>query len=234
MRRAALLLAALLPAALAPASGLALAGESPAARVRILFPRGGQTLDRVVTIRGEAVGVTAPRLTLVLNGVALSVPRDGDAFATTQVLAPGENSIRVRAEAGGLTVEDDVCVYALVPQKDLRVTLTWDTPATDVDLWVTGPDGEKVFYQQKQGAAGGTLDTDVTTGFGPETFTHARALEGTYRIQAHYFGGAPPTRVTVVVVRGEGTPDEERATFLGVLARPNDVLEVGAFVVRAR
>jgi uncharacterized protein YfaP (DUF2135 family) len=208
------------------------AKEAPAPlAVSILSPRGGQTRERVVTIRGTVSGFTGERVTLVLNGVAMSVPRSGDGFSSPQVLAPGSNAIRAVVEEGGRTASDDVAVFARVPAKDLRVTLTWDTPATDVDLWVTGPDGEKVFYQQRQGKQGGTLDTDVTTGFGPETFTQARATPGTYRVQAHYYGGAAPTRVRVTVVRGEGTPQEERTELGGVLLRPQEVLEVGEFVV---
>lgn len=207
--------------------------EKPAQRpvVTITSPRGGQTRSRIIAIKGTLADVQAERLTLVLNGVPLSIPRSGDAFETQQVLAPGPNTIRVIAEGEGAVAADQVTVHALVPPKDLRITLTWDTPGTDVDLWVTGPDGEKVYYQHKQGAAGGTLDTDVTSGFGPETYTQARAAPGTYRVQAHYYGGAPPTRVTVTVIRGEGTPREERRVFRAVLLQKEDVVEVGELVV---
>jgi uncharacterized protein YfaP (DUF2135 family) len=205
--------------------------SSPPLSVRIAAPRGGQTRERLVTIAGEVRGLTGDRLTLVLNGVALSIPRSGDAFSTPQVLAPGLNTLRVVAIEGTARAEDEVALYASVPGKDLRVTLTWDTPATDIDLWVTGPDGEKVFYQHKQGAAGGTLDTDVTTGYGPETYTQARAVPGTYRVQAHFYGGGVPTRVAVNVIRGEGSEEEERSAFRGVLLRPGDVVEVGEFAV---
>ncbi len=47
-----------------------------------------------------------------------------------------------------------------------------------MDLWVTGPDGEKVFYSNQRGKAGGTLDVDVTDGYGPETYTQARLQPG--------------------------------------------------------
>ena len=206
---------------------------APAAvpKIRITSPRGGQTRDRVVSITGEVAGVKSDRLTLVLNGVPLSIPRDGNKFATQQVLAPGWNAIRVRGGSDLRPVEDQVAVFAKVPRKDLRITLTWDTAGTDVDLWVTGPDGEKVNYQHKQGKAGGTLDVDVTNGRGPETYTQARLMSGTYRIQAHYYGNGPPTKVEVTVIEGEGTVDERRKTFQGILLRKDDVLEVGQLVV---
>lgn len=196
-------------------------------RLTLTAPRGGQTQERVVTIRGTCVGVKAERLTLVLNGVPLSIPRNADGFESPQVLAPGLNTIRVLAEEPGGAVEDSVALYARVPAKDLRVTLTWDTPSTDVDLWVTGPDGEKVFYGHRNGSLGGTLDTDVTTGFGPETFTLARLAKGAWRIQAHYYGGQVPTWVEVNVIEREGQADEARRTFRGLLVAAGDVLEVG-------
>lgn len=230
MRRLVLVLSVLL---LAGHVALPAAAEKPTRRptVTITSPRCGQTRSRVIKIAGTLEGVEAKRLTLVLNGVPLSIPRNGDAFETQQVLAPGPNTIRVVAQEQEGVAADQVTVHALVPPKDLRITLTWDTPGTDVDLWVTGPDGEKVYYQHKQGAAGGTLDTDVTTGYGPETYTQARTEPGTYRVQAHYYGGAPPTRVTVTVIRGEGTPREERHVFRGVLLKKDDVAEVGEFVI---
>jgi uncharacterized protein YfaP (DUF2135 family) len=214
---------------LAAAPPLARAEPAPAVtpRLRILAPLGGQTRERVVTIRGELAGIASQRLTLVLNGVPLSIARGEAGFETQQVLAPGRNSIRVLAEEAGRVIEDSVTLHARVPAKDLRVTLTWDTPATDVDLWVTGPDGEKVFYSHRQGALGGTLDTDVTTGYGPETFTLARLVPGAWRIQAHYFGGQAPTWVAVTVVEREGQPDEARRVFRGLLLAVGDVLEVG-------
>ncbi|MHC5012077.1 MAG: DUF2135 domain-containing protein [Planctomycetota bacterium] len=206
---------------------------APPAAVKITAPAGGQTRERVVTIQGTVTGADADaeRLTLVLNGVPLSIPVADGKFATSQVLAPGWNAVRVVLEEDGRTAEDEVAVYAMVPPKDLRITLTWDTPATDIDLWVTGPDGEKIYYQYKQGTAGGTLDTDVTTGYGPETYTQARAQPGVYRVQAHYYGGAPPTRATLTVIRGEGTPKEERRVFRALLLKAGDIAEAGEFVV---
>jgi uncharacterized protein YfaP (DUF2135 family) len=230
--------------ALAAAAAAASAEDPPAPAapvVRITSPRGGQTGERVIAIRAQVEGYRGGRATLVLNGVPMSVAATpagpGGALRAVdvpQVLSPGLNSIRVLVEQDGRTAEDGVSVYAQVPAKDLRVTLTWDRPATDVDLWVTGPDGEKVMYSNRQGKAGGTLDTDVTTGFGPETYTHARLRKGTYRLQAHYYGAseAAPCRVEVTTVRFEGTPEEERRVFRGVLLEPGDVLEVGEVLSR--
>lgn len=197
--------------------------------LRILTPRGGQTRQRVVTVKGTTPGTSNEQLTLVLNGVPLPLPASGGAFQTQQVLAPGWNSIRIERGKGAQREVDEVAVFARVPRKDLRIAMTWDTPGTDIDLWVTGPDGEKVFYSHKQGAAGGALDVDVTTGYGPETYTQARIQRGRYRVQAHYYGSGPPTRVTVTVIQHEGTSEERREVFRGILVRRNEILEVANF-----
>jgi uncharacterized protein YfaP (DUF2135 family) len=200
--------------------------------VRIDTPRGGQTTERIVSVSGTVTGYAGDRLTLVFNGVPMSVAVTSGRFQQPQVLSPGLNALRAVVSRDGVMRDDSVSVFARVPAKDLRVTLTWDTPGTDVDLWVTSPDGEKVMYSHREGKAGGTLDTDVTSGFGPETYTQARVVRGTFRIQAHAYRIDRPTRIVVTTIRDEGTPDEERRTFRAVLWRTGDVAEVGDLVVR--
>ena len=63
-------------------------------------------------------------------------------------------------------------------ENDIKVYLTWDTDHSDVDLWVTNPAGEKVFYSHKNGKFGEALYDDVTTGYGPESFTAPKAAPG--------------------------------------------------------
>jgi len=214
--------------ALGPAAGAEPA--PPPLGVRLESPRGGMTSERVVTVRGLVEGLPEGRATLVFNGVPLSVAVTAGRFEQPQVLAPGLNTLRVVVARDGVEATDEVALFAQVPAKDLRVTLTWDTPGTDIDLWVTGPDGEKVFYGHRAGKAGGTLDTDVTTGFGPETYTQARLPKGTLRVQAHAYRVDRPTRVELTTIRFEGTPDEDRRTFRAVLLRTGDVAEVGEVV----
>lgn len=49
----------------------------------------------------------------------------------------------------------------------VHVTLTWDTP-TDVDLHITDPFGEEIYYRHAQSNSGGQLDVDDMNGYGPE------------------------------------------------------------------
>ena len=99
-------------------------------------------------------------------------------------------------------------------KNDIHAYLTWDTDRTDVDLWVITPSGEKVYYGHKKGKGGEALYDDVTTGYGPESFTAKTAHTGDYEIVVDYFSGRrgplPEARGEVVVVLDEGRPTEQR------------------------
>jgi tetratricopeptide (TPR) repeat protein len=70
---------------------------------------------------------------------------------------------------------------------DLQYTIHWSVDDIDIDLWVTGPDGEKCFYSNPATRSGGRLFWDTTTGYGPELFQQARADRGRWLAQVHYF-----------------------------------------------
>ena len=71
---------------------------------------------------------------------------------------------------------------------DVRVVLNWDADNTDMDLWVTGSDGEKCFYEHKLTNKGGRISDDFTQGYGPEEYMIKKADKGTYRIDVNYYG----------------------------------------------
>ena len=71
---------------------------------------------------------------------------------------------------------------------DLRVVLTWDADNTDIDLWVTDPNGEKAFYGHRLTYQGGRMSLDFTGGYGPEEFSLKRAKPGKYKVEAQYYG----------------------------------------------
>ncbi|MCK6547159.1 choice-of-anchor D domain-containing protein [Myxococcota bacterium] len=96
---------------------------------------------------------------------------------------------------------------------DLTVVLTWSTDQTDFDLHlVRAPSlpfsADDCYFERKHvdwGAAGAELDdpfldTDDTSGLGPETVNLARAAE-VYEVYVQYYGHAgataPPTEVTL-------------------------------------
>jgi tetratricopeptide (TPR) repeat protein len=121
-------------------------------------------------------------------------------------------------------------------ENDIKIYLTWDTDRSDVDLWVTTPAGEKIFYNHKIGAGGESLHDDVTTGYGPESFTARRAQSGTYTVEVNYFSGGrselDEARGEVVVVLHEGQPDEERHVLPYRLFEPKQTVTVGQIDAR--
>ncbi|MCR9143496.1 MAG: DUF2135 domain-containing protein [bacterium] len=221
----------LLACALVPASLLlifAVPDELPGASVIIETPRGGTTRSRMQLIAGRINGFRGERATLILNGIPQGLRLQNGSFRREVIVAPGTNVIEVVAGAA----PDRVSFYAEVPARDVKVVLTWDTP-TDVDLWVVDPKGEKCYYQNQSTKTGGNLDVDITDGYGPETYTMARALGGEYSVQVQYYssGGQPITRVKLFVVLHEGTPRESRQEFQFVMTRESQVYQIARFHV---
>jgi hypothetical protein len=117
------------------------------------------------------------------------------------------------------------------PKSDLRVTISWNTDATDVDLWVIEPDGTKCFYQHNRTSSGGELSQDQTQGYGPERYQMAKAQPGVYTVLVHYFNVNPnllggETHVSVKVTRFAGTPQERTERHTVILKKHNQQVEV--------
>jgi hypothetical protein len=117
------------------------------------------------------------------------------------------------------------------PNADLRVTISWNTDATDVDLWVIEPDNTKCFYQNTRTKNGGELSQDQTQGYGPERYQVIKAQKGRYRVLVNYFATNPnllagETHVNVVVTRFAGTVREETQRHTVILRKKGEEAEV--------
>jgi len=119
---------------------------------------------------------------------------------------------------------------------DIKVYLTWDTDRTDVDLWVTNPAGEKVYYSHKRGRFGEELFYDVTSGYGPESFTAHKAARGTYQVEVNFYSTSRQTfteaRGELTVILNEGTEREERHVLPYRLFRAKQTVTVARIVAR--
>lgn len=78
---------------------------------------------------------------------------------------------------------------------DVQVTLRWFNQ-NDLDLHVTDPDGEKIYFQQRVSNSGGQLDVDSNAGCTNNVtarpvenifWADGQAPRGEYRIDVHYF-----------------------------------------------
>ncbi len=117
---------------------------------------------------------------------------------------------------------------------DIRIVLNWDTDDTDVDLWITEPDGEKCMYSYPLTRNGGRISNDFTQGYGPEEYMIRAAQHGTYHIQAHYYGDHRPTvngkaTLSIQLFKQYGTSLQYKREITRRLNVTDDVVDLGEF-----
>jgi tetratricopeptide (TPR) repeat protein len=120
---------------------------------------------------------------------------------------------------------------------DIRAVLAWDSDNADIDLWVTDPNGEKVYYANRLGYQGGSLSSDFTGGYGPEEFSLRLAKPGKYKVQAHFFGNHQQivSGATTLMLRfstGFGTSQQKDENVIVRLTGQGEDVEVGTFEVK--
>ncbi|HVV86894.1 MAG TPA: tetratricopeptide repeat protein [Kofleriaceae bacterium] len=186
------------------------------------LPEARERFEAIVadTTTPQAVAYPArQRLAQIYHQLARTAAAGGDAAEAAHL----EQQIEELGLAGGT-------------ENDLKIYLTWDTDRSDVDLWVTNPSGEKVFYDHKNGAFGDALYDDITTGYGPESYTAPHAAPGTYLVQVNYYGvgrgNLSEARGEVVVVLDEGKPTETRHVIPYRLFDQKDTVTVARIDVR--
>jgi hypothetical protein len=119
---------------------------------------------------------------------------------------------------------------------DIRVVLNWSKKDTDIDLWVTDPNGEKCYYSTPTTSIGGRLSNDFTAGYGPEQFMLRKAVSGKYKIEVDFYGENQvtidgPTTVTAEIYTHYGTAKQQRKIIVMPLyGKDEDARLVGEFV----
>jgi tetratricopeptide (TPR) repeat protein len=119
---------------------------------------------------------------------------------------------------------------------DLRVVLTWDADNTDIDLWVTDPNGEKAYYGNQLTYQGGRMSQDFTGGYGPEEFSLKVAKPGNYKVEAQFYGHrqqivAGATTLSMKLATRFGTRAQKEKAVTLRLAGQSEVVFVGEFTV---
>ncbi len=120
---------------------------------------------------------------------------------------------------------------------DLRVVLTWDADNTDIDLWVTDPNGERTYYGNRLTYQGGRMSLDFTGGYGPEEFSLKRAKPGKYKVEAQYFGDRQqkvtgPTTLQVTLATKFGSSEQKDQSITLRLKGRSETIYVGEFEVK--
>ena len=119
---------------------------------------------------------------------------------------------------------------------DVRVVLTWDADNTDMDLWVTDPNGERCSYEHRDTFIGGHMSPDFTGGYGPEEFLLKRAQPGKYQVHVQFYGNrqqiiAGATTIQVEMTTGFGGKDAKTESVTLRLNDEKEMINVGQFVV---
>jgi uncharacterized protein YfaP (DUF2135 family) len=114
---------------------------------------------------------------------------------------------------------------------DLKITLSWDTNFTDLDLHVKEPSGEEVSYEHNFSKAGATLTQDNTSGFGPEIYRLRSAAQGEYLISLSYYSkdstsANADSTAWVVVQRRNSKGVMERTAYPVLLQTSGERIEV--------
>ncbi len=105
--------------------------------------------------------------------------------------------------------------------------ITWETDANDVDFHVHDGKGSHAYFGARTLPSGGELYADVTTGYGPESFTiKGNATAYPYRLEAHYYSRGPMGygmgKLQVIQHDGKGGLRFDERPFL--------IMKDGAFV----
>jgi len=173
------------------------------------------TKERVIHVRGEVENIESQQGLMTVNGREQIIPIENGKFDAVAILTSGENLIKVTVDG----VSREIRVTNTAPPTTLFVMLTWKENQSDVDLYVTEPDGQTAWfgiYGQRQEPPfrttnGGELDVDNVEGFGPERYFISSAdgdkiLPGPYVINVHYYeshGYLGPIHYTVLILRNE-------------------------------
>ncbi len=162
---------------------------------------------------------------------AIKKPWDGRFPGIETIMAYEMN--RIISDADGKVNTDNINKELIKEMPvDVRVVLNWDTDNSDMDLWVTGPYGEKCYYSHNRTHTGGMMSNDFTQGYGPEEFLIKNAIEGKYTVQTNYYGSsqqriAGPTTIYLELYTNYGKKNEHKEVITMRLSSSKEVIDIG-------
>lgn len=115
---------------------------------------------------------------------------------------------------------------------DLRIVMSWDADATDIDLHVIEPSGEEAYYAHNRTEHGGLVSRDITDGYGPEEYLIRKATPGPYAVKTKYFASHQqtvigPSTVTATVFTDWGRPSQKQEVMTLRLDKQKETVEIG-------
>lgn len=183
----------------------------------ISSPSNNTTVDKnVIDIKGKVNKYFLKYnsdIYLILNGVKQQVDvKNSGKFSNAMVLSNGKNDVKLQISARGFQVEQPLTVNYDGIDTDLRVTLTWNTSGSDLDLYVENPNRKVASYSNKN-IDGMTLDVDDTSGYGPENISVRDADNGEYEIQVKNYSRGRGAEATVYIYVKEQLVDIKKHEF---------------------
>jgi hypothetical protein len=154
-----------------------------------------------------------------------------DRFPEIEVIALEElNALLARTKSSAPAALDSRLIRNL--DVDVRIVMSWDADATDVDLHVLEPSGEEAAYDHNRTTIGGLVSHDFTQGYGPEEYLVRRAVPGPFKIFAHYYGSRQQTvlgaaTITATVFTDFGRPTQKKQVLSLRLDKPHDRADIG-------
>jgi len=156
---------------------------------------------------------------------------------STHSFVEEDNVASAPSTSDGWIPERAACLGQPMPSLgsgSVQVSLNWPEDGIDLDLYVTDPSGDEIFYGNYPVESGGTLDSDNLSGGGiPENiFWPGTAPTGEYRVRVEYYGNDfyderdHPANWTVSVL-----VDGNRTSYNGTITEPDDAVDVTTFTV---
>lgn len=211
--------------------------------------RGGQRNRTLIEGVLKRAGTSRKPGRFIVNGIDMPLYTDQQGhFVKPWAFAPGSSSVEIVSADGERKRVQFYENHVGKTRSKLRVVLGWDDAKAEVDMHVITPDGQHAFWANPLLRTGGGLDVDSVDGGGPEIFSTATPLPGTYLIYVNYWGnfnaagynfdpGAhekPIITARFTIVQNENTTDERMETVIVPLRRVGDLTFIRALRIGER
>lgn len=200
---------------------LSLTSNSPIANLFIKVAGSADVIRVVLSGESTAAALAQQRAAFATQNLSKALSED---MANLEIAIPP--NIRAGAFDVEIAVEDEDGLVSLretgtiqivrVGTGTLQFSLSWDA-FVDLDLEVTDPAGNRIFFEEPTSPTGGRLDRDNTVG-GPGSieniFWETSAPTGTYKVDVNYFAGSEAANFVVTVsINGTVIDTISRANF---------------------
>jgi uncharacterized protein YfaP (DUF2135 family) len=201
--------------------------------------RGGQRHRALIRGRIEKAGKDRTPYRFIVNGNPMPLHTDEQGvFIKPWAFGSGSNSVEILSPDGKELKRVQFYEASVNrTQAKIRIILGWDDGKAEVDMHVITPDGQHAFWARPVLKNGGGLDVDSVDGGGPEIFSMAAPLRGTYLIYVNYWGNfdaagyhfieerreRPIITTMVTIITNENTVHEKRETYMTPLRKIGDL-----------